>query len=120
MPVMTGVYLQHSFMSQTASQWMAFWWRCSPYRHLVIMPSTFEVSRHRPRHMRLFIAISAAAAAWCSANSTNAYGSLPGSWMILQPLHGPICPNRAMIRSSVTEGSKFPTYLMSRTHRIRQ
>jgi len=37
----------------------------------------------RPRHMRLFIAISAAAAAWCSANSTNAYGSLPG-WNQIQ------------------------------------
>ena len=31
--------------------------------------------------------------------------------MILQLLHGPICPNRAMSSASVTEGSRFPTYL---------
>lgn len=33
------------------------------------------------------------------------------SWMILQLLHGPICPNKAMIKVSVTLGSRLPTYL---------
>lgn len=31
--------------------------------------------------------------------------------MILQLLHGPICPNKAMIKVSVTLGSRLPTYL---------
>ena len=39
------------------------------------------------------------------------------SWMILQLLHGPICPNSAKIKLSLTLGSKFPTYLFKRENR---
>ncbi len=35
--------------------------------------------------------------------------------MILHPFTVPICPKRTTISSSVTEGSKFPTYLKNET-----
>lgn len=38
--------------------------------------------------------------------------------MILHPFTVPICPKRTTISSSVTEGSKFPTYLKNETKNV--
>lgn len=62
------------------------------------------------RNTRLFIAASAVEADWWLVNSTNAYGSLPGSRMILHPLTGPIWENSVQRRSSDTVESRLPTY----------
>lgn len=56
------------------------------------------------------MAASAVAAHWWFVNSTKAYGSLPGSRMILHPFTAPICEKSAHRRSSDTEVSRLPTY----------
>lgn len=56
------------------------------------------------------MAASAVAAHWWFVNSTKAYGSLPGSRMILHPLTAPICEKSAHRRSSDTVVSRLPTY----------